>query len=47
MYKKGDKNKAANYHPIALLSQFNKIVEKIIFSQLYSYLEKNQLLNDN
>ena len=32
IYKKGDINKATNYRPIALLSQFNKIVEKIIFS---------------
>ena len=32
IYKKGHINKATNYCPIALLSQFNKIVEKIIFS---------------
>ena len=28
IYKKGDINKATNYHPIALLSQFNKQMEK-------------------
>ena len=47
IYKKGDINKATNYRPIALLSQFNKLMEKIIFFRLYSYLEKKQLLNDN
>ena len=47
IYKKGDINKAINYHPIALLSQFNKLMEKMIFLRLYSYLEKKQLLNDN
>ena len=47
IYKKGDINEATNYRPIALLSQFNKLMEKMIFSRLYSYLEKKQLLNDN
>ena len=41
IHKKGDINKATNYRPIALLSQFNKLMEKMIFSRLYSYLEKN------
>ena len=31
IYKKGDINKATNYRPIALLSQFNKLMEKMIF----------------
>ena len=47
IYKKVDINKATNYRPIAMLSQFNKLIEKIICSRLYSYLEKKQLLNDN
>ena len=47
IHKKGDINKATNYRPIALLSHFNKLMEKMIFSRLYSYLEKKQLLNDN
>ena len=41
IYKKGDINEATNYRPIALLSQFNKLMEKMIFSRLYLYLEKN------
>ena len=35
-----------NYRPISLLSQFDKILEKILFSRLFSYLDKNQL-NEN
>ena len=36
-----------NYRPIWLLSQFDKIFEKMLFSRLFSYLDKNQLLNKN
>ena len=36
-----------NYRPISLLSQFDKIFEKLLFSRLFSYLDKNQLLNKN
>ena len=47
IYKKGDQNMPTNYRPISLLSQFNKIFEKVLFSRLFSYLDKNQLLNKN
>ena len=32
IYKKGDIDKATNYCPIAVLSHFNKLMEKMIFS---------------
>ena len=41
VFKKGDKNNPYNYQPISLLSQFDKILEKMIFTRLYLYLEKN------
>ena len=47
IYKKGDQNMPTNYRPISLLSQFDKIFEKILFSRLFSYLDKNQLLSKN
>ena len=47
IYKKGDQNMPTNYRPISLLSQFDKIFEKMLFSRLFSYLDKNQLLNKN
>ena len=47
IYKKGDQNMPTNYRPISLLSQFDKIFEKMLFSRLFSYLNKNQLLNKN
>ena len=46
VFKKGDKNNPTNYRPISLLSQFDKILEKMNFTRLYSYLEKKYLLNN-
>ena len=45
VFKKGDKCNPTNYRPISLLSQFDKIMEKMIFTRVYSYLEKQQLLS--
>ena len=47
IYKKGDQNMPTNYRPISLLSQFDKIFEKMLFSRLFWYLDKNQLHNKN
>ena len=47
IYKKGNQNKPTNYRPISLLSQFEKNFEKMLFSRLFSYLDKNQLLGKN
>ena len=46
IFKKGDQSKATNYRPISLLSQFDKILEKIIYHRLIHFLEK-YLLNKN
>ena len=40
IYKKGSKLQACNYRPISLLSNLNKIFEKIVFSRVYSFLDK-------
>ena len=44
IFKKGDPNSVNNYRPISILSPINKIFEKIIYSRLINYIEKNQLL---
>ena len=42
IYKENDsKLDMNNYRPISLLSNINKIVEKLMFTRLYSFLEKN------
>ena len=47
IHKKGDKNLVNNYRPISLLSICSKIFEKIISSQLYSYLVNHKLISEN
>lgn len=47
IYKTGNKNSIDNYRPIAILSTFSKIFEKIVNSRLCSYLETNSLLADS
>jgi len=46
IYKKRDHEKTTNYRPISLLSQFNKIFEKLFYVHIYSYGIKFDLLSD-
>lgn len=47
IFKKGDKQLIKNYRPISLLPICGKIFEKIIFKNLYSYLNENNLITRN
>ena len=44
IFKKGDSNQASNYRPVSLLSQFSKVLAKLICNRLHHYLEKYNLL---
>ena len=44
LHKKGDKDKPGNYRPISLLSIFDKVLEKLMFSRLYSFIMQNDIL---
>ena len=44
IYKKGSKLIAANYRPISLLSNINKLIEKIVFSRMFSHIQSNKLI---
>ena len=46
IFKKGDKQLIKNYRPISL-PICGKILEKIIFNRLYSYLHTNNLITNN
>ena len=46
LYKKGDNFCLNNYRPISLLPTISKIFERVMFTQLYSYLNANNLLSE-
>lgn len=43
LYKKEDKLNIKNYRPIALIPIFSKIFEKVLYKNLYSFFENNNL----
>ena len=47
IFKSGDKSNVTNYRPISILPVFSKIFERIIYNQLYKFLEKFNILHDN
>ena len=45
--KSGDATDIENYRPISVLSAVAKTMERIVFNQLYSYLQKHSLLSQH
>ena len=44
IYKKGDKSQPFNYRPVALLSCIGNLQERIIFKNMYNFLNDNDIL---
>ena len=44
IFKKGTQLSTNNYRPISLLSNLNKILEKLMFTRAYNFLEKNNII---
>ena len=44
IYKKGSRLLVSNYRPISLLSNLNKILEKLVHSRVYTFLEDFQCI---
>ena len=44
IYKSGEVTDTGNYRPIATLSSFSKVLEQLIYNQLYLFLEKNDII---
>ena len=44
IYKKGSQLSTNNYKPISLLSNLNKLLEKLMFNRIYNFLEKNNII---
>jgi len=47
VHKKNDRQVKSNYRPISLLPICGKLLEKIVFDQVYFYLNSNNLLSKN
>ena len=47
LYKNGQRNLPGNYRPISVLPVISKIMEQILYEQLYNYLTKFELLSDS
>lgn len=45
IFKDGDSSDVNNYRPISLLSNFNKIFEKIMYKKIKSFIDRNCILN--
>ena len=46
LFKSGNRTNPSNYRPISILPTLSKILEKAVRSQLYEYLNSNNLLSD-
>jgi hypothetical protein len=44
IHKKNDKQRKENYRPISLLSCVGKIMERIVYNELYEYCSEHGLL---
>ena len=47
LHKKECKLNMKNYRPVAILSPLSKILEKVIYEQLYDYFTRNQIFHPN
>ena len=45
VYKSGERTKLGNYRPISVLPIFSKVIERILYQQLYDYLEKSSFVS--
>ena len=47
IYKKEDKNNFTNYRPISLLPTISKLIEKVIYNQVFTLFSSHNLLYEN
>ena len=45
LFKAGDRTNASNYRPISILPTMSKILEKVVHSQFYDFLNSNNLIS--
>lgn len=47
IHKADDKHVINNYRPISILPVFSKILEKLMYARLKTFLDKHKIINDN
>jgi len=46
LYKKGDKYNMKNYRPISTIPVFAKLVERLMYNRIISFLYENKILSE-
>ena len=47
LHKKGSRLERQNYRPVSILSPLSKILEKLMFEQIYKHFDANKLFHEN
>ena len=47
LHKKDCKLECKNYRPVAILSPLSKILEKVVYEQMYNYFSRNKIFHPN
>jgi hypothetical protein len=47
IFKSGDKHQFTNYRPISILPSISKILERIVYNQIYQFITKHNILSNN
>ena len=47
LHKKGPRDIPENYRPISILPVISKVMERIMYDQIYEYLDENSILSEN
>ena len=47
VYKSEDKKIISNYRPISILPAFSKILERLVYSRLLDFINKNNIIKIN
>ena len=47
LHKKGDKTDRKNYRPVSILSPLSKVMEKVVYEQIFSYFTRNSIFHPN
>ena len=47
LYKKGDKTNSENYRPVSHIVQMSKLVEYVMFDQMFTHFMENKIFHQN